>query len=53
MKTFTIRFVKAPSYRKVIQTVIRATDKRNAMAQLRKKEGAKNRLQVLYVHVSE
>lgn len=48
MKFYVIKFVKAPSYRKVFISVIQATDKRNAVIQLRRREG-KNKIQVLEI----
>lgn len=53
MKTFTIRYSVAPTYRKVFQKVLRATDKRQARLLLQKSEGKNKRLQILAVHVSE
>jgi len=53
MRTFTVRYCTAPTYRKVFQTVIRASDKRQALAILRKNEGKKKTLQILAINVSE
>lgn len=49
MKFYVIKFVVAPTYRKVYMSVIQATDKRNAIIQLKKREG-KKRIQVLEIN---
>lgn len=48
MKFYVIKFVVAPTYRKVYMTVIQATDKRNAVIQLKKREG-KKKVQILEI----
>lgn len=48
MKFYVIKFVKAPSYRKVFLSVIQATDKRSAVIQIRKREG-KAKIQILEI----
>lgn len=47
-KFFVVKFVKAPTYRKVYLSVIEATDKRQAVIKLRKREG-KAKLQILEI----
>jgi hypothetical protein len=50
---YTIRFVKAPSYQKVFTAVIGAYDRRQALIVLKRKEGRKNKIQVLSVLASK
>lgn len=52
MKTFKIRFTKAPSYKKVLVSVIEAKDKYQAIVLLNKQEisrGRGGRTQILEI----
>ncbi len=53
MKHYIIRFTVAPSYRKVIQTVVQASDKRQARILLNRSQSKGKKVQVLSIKETE